>query len=235
MHRFSLLCLLIVASHTVPAEGDTPVIATKKYVDSGLAARVKNTVFDSFKTSAESAIGGKQDKITATGAVNLLTAPSVAGGQPGTKPIGDFAPSSITTTAPAASSAQDPGAAEPITVKIQRAANNIADIYNKLPSGNAKVFSNEYRGPGAFTRTFVIHNCMAITSINGSGKLNTGTSAAQRWVDNGVETQGNAKYSLQMGTLNTDWTLTLTATGSAGASAVWTTIIQGIFSGVDVL
>ena len=33
----------------------------------------------------------KQNKITATGQTNLLTAPSVAGGQPDTKPISDFA------------------------------------------------------------------------------------------------------------------------------------------------
>jgi hypothetical protein len=33
---------------------DAPVIATKKYVDSGLATRVKDTIFDSFKTSSES-------------------------------------------------------------------------------------------------------------------------------------------------------------------------------------
>ncbi|MDR2770116.1 MAG: hypothetical protein LBB08_01555 [Rickettsiales bacterium] len=45
----------------MPAAADTPVIATKKYVDSGLATRVQNTIFDafatrfdSFKTSAES-------------------------------------------------------------------------------------------------------------------------------------------------------------------------------------
>ncbi|MDR2770152.1 MAG: hypothetical protein LBB08_01745 [Rickettsiales bacterium] len=137
MRGLSLLFLSAAVSFAVPAAADDPpVIATKKYVDSGLATRIKNTVFDSFKTSAESAIGGKQDKITATGAVNLLTAPSVAGGQPGTKPIGDFAPSSITTTAPVASANQDPGSTETITDKIQRIINNIKDIYTKTPDDN---------------------------------------------------------------------------------------------------
>jgi hypothetical protein len=36
-------------------------------------------------------VAAKQDKITATGAANLLTAPASAGGQPGTKPAADFA------------------------------------------------------------------------------------------------------------------------------------------------
>ncbi|MDR2769915.1 MAG: hypothetical protein LBB08_00525 [Rickettsiales bacterium] len=53
MHKFLLLLLPVTASLAMPAAADAPVIATKKYVDSGLAARVKNTMFDSFKTSAE--------------------------------------------------------------------------------------------------------------------------------------------------------------------------------------
>jgi hypothetical protein len=35
-------------------------------------------------------LDGKQEKITSTGATNLLTAPTAAGGQPGTKPVGDL-------------------------------------------------------------------------------------------------------------------------------------------------
>ncbi|MDR2770214.1 MAG: hypothetical protein LBB08_02070 [Rickettsiales bacterium] len=85
--------------------GAAPIIATKAYVDSGIATRVKNAEFDSFKNreegfataeqgaKADSAIATKQDMITATGATNLLTAPALAGGQPGTKPISYFAPS----------------------------------------------------------------------------------------------------------------------------------------------
>jgi len=35
-------------------------------------------------------VDGKQPKITSTGTANLLTAPSTAGGNPGTKPVNDF-------------------------------------------------------------------------------------------------------------------------------------------------
>jgi hypothetical protein len=52
MHRFSRLFLPIIASFAIPAAGETPVIATKKYVDSGLATRVTNVVFDSFQNRA---------------------------------------------------------------------------------------------------------------------------------------------------------------------------------------
>ena len=37
------------------------------------------------------AVAAKQDTITATGETNLLTAPAVAGGQPGTKPVSELA------------------------------------------------------------------------------------------------------------------------------------------------
>ena len=43
-------------------------------------------------------ITGKQDKVTATGITNLLTAPASAGGQPGTKPISDFAKATVYST-----------------------------------------------------------------------------------------------------------------------------------------
>ncbi|MDR2770196.1 MAG: hypothetical protein LBB08_01980, partial [Rickettsiales bacterium] len=37
-----------------PLHASAPTIATKGYVDSGLATRVSNTIFASFKTNAES-------------------------------------------------------------------------------------------------------------------------------------------------------------------------------------
>jgi hypothetical protein len=47
--------------------------------------------------SVTSLVDGKQDKITSTGTANLLTAPSVVGGNPGTKAVSDFlAASSVT-------------------------------------------------------------------------------------------------------------------------------------------
>jgi hypothetical protein len=54
MNRFLVLFLLLAISPAAQVTADTPVIATKKYVDSGLATRVKDTVFDSFKINAES-------------------------------------------------------------------------------------------------------------------------------------------------------------------------------------
>jgi hypothetical protein len=49
-----------------------------------------------FYTQAEidNRINAKQDRISATGAGNLLTAPAAAGGQPGAKPVSDFIPAS---------------------------------------------------------------------------------------------------------------------------------------------
>ncbi|GBR76986.1 hypothetical protein NO2_1450, partial [Candidatus Termititenax persephonae] len=40
--------------------------------------------------ATEAQVALKQDKLTATGATNLLTAPATAGGQPGTKPLADL-------------------------------------------------------------------------------------------------------------------------------------------------
>ncbi|MDR2770026.1 MAG: hypothetical protein LBB08_01090 [Rickettsiales bacterium] len=58
MHRFSVLFspifLSIVTLSAAPAAGDAPVIATEKFVRSGLATRVSNTAFDSFRVSLES-------------------------------------------------------------------------------------------------------------------------------------------------------------------------------------
>lgn len=102
------------------------------------------------------------------------------------------------------------------------------------PQGSIKDFTNTYGGTGTFTRTFTIHNCYSIILISGSGKVNSGAAAAQRWVDGAGATQGNITYSLAVGTLNADWVLTLTGNGSAVGSANWTTFIQGNFSSVDV-
>jgi hypothetical protein len=49
------------------------------------------TSFSAWERIDAGNLTGKQNSITATGTTNLLTAPSAAGGQPGTKPMSDFA------------------------------------------------------------------------------------------------------------------------------------------------
>ncbi|MDR2769849.1 MAG: hypothetical protein LBB08_00180, partial [Rickettsiales bacterium] len=102
MRRLSVLLPAIIASFAGPATGDAPVIATKKYVDSGLAARVKNVMFDSFKTSTESfqnraegfasaAQGARADSAMqpfgSQTAKTFYAAPSGAGGLPSFRAI----------------------------------------------------------------------------------------------------------------------------------------------------
>ncbi|MDR2769902.1 MAG: hypothetical protein LBB08_00455 [Rickettsiales bacterium] len=54
MRGFAISIFPFFALLSVPAAGGAPIIATKKYVDSGLATRVKNIAFDSFTTSFNS-------------------------------------------------------------------------------------------------------------------------------------------------------------------------------------
>jgi hypothetical protein len=181
-----------------------------------------------------------QAQSTAADAGKLLVGGPTAGTfgtsiDPATFPTKDYVDNAkITTTAPAASATQDTGSTETITAKVQRVENNIADIYNKIPSGNIKTFTDGYGGSGTFTRRYTLHNCYALTSISGSGKLNTGGSAGQRWVDNGTAQQGNANYTVSIGTLNSDWVITLTCNGTAVGSTTWYTVISGIYSTVDI-
>ena len=72
------------------------VVATKGYVDSAIETRVtEDTVANIIANLVPAEVGtNKQDIITATGSTNLLTAPETAGGQPGIKPVSDFATAS---------------------------------------------------------------------------------------------------------------------------------------------
>jgi hypothetical protein len=57
---------------------------------SSLTTTDKTSVVNALN-SVVTALGNKQDKLTATGNTNLLVAPATAGGQPAIKPISDFA------------------------------------------------------------------------------------------------------------------------------------------------
>jgi hypothetical protein len=79
----------------------------------------------------------KQDRLTATGNMNLLTAPVAEGGQPGTKPIADFAAASATLSDAASSTTLPETAPTPLVTLLQTVRNNLKALFGYFTSGVA--------------------------------------------------------------------------------------------------
>jgi hypothetical protein len=89
-------------------------------------------------------LNAKQDKITATGTGNLLTAPGEAGGQPGAVPAASFSPADITLMDEEESDVLLDVDSAPIAMKLQGIRNNLKYLFEKKGDnhivGEGKIF-----------------------------------------------------------------------------------------------